>query len=286
MSEQDHPNPDPAVVPPEADEAAIEAEVKAIAGEKPKDPVTDALIATKRELRSLNRRVKELDATAQEATTLKERLAAAQPYIDALVGDANLRAQALRRVKGGPVEPQDDAEAKDYAELHGLYLNDGATPNVQKARQLLDWHDARDKKRTESIVGPLAGLVAGSKAEQNIVKAIGQTDESGVPYASAESIRDVAAQLPPHLLADERVIDLVLNNAIGLDRRKGRTPKAVDEPLYLDTPHGRGKREAAVDPTMKAMLDRLGLTEAEFTESGTKLEQAVATRKGLALGRK
>lgn len=265
----------------EVDEAAELVKLAVDDGKGGKAVPLSALIATKKEAKAMSRRVKELEAGAAETASLKERLAAAEPYVNALVSDPRLRAEALRIVRGGQpaqVTAQEDTEAQEYAELHGLYLSDGTTPDATKARKMIDWHDRRNRSQQEEAMRPLAGLALGQKAEANIREAMSMTDADGVPLATPESIREVAAQLPAHLLADQRVVDLVLNNAIGIDRRNRRTPKAPEEPLYLDTPHGRRRSEPSVDASTKGMLERLGLTEKDYHESGQALD--ALTRRG------
>jgi len=279
-------NPDPPP-PDETDDAAELVNLAVDDGKGGKVVPLSSLIATKKEAKALNKRIKELEPVAQESASLRERLDAAQPYINALVADPRLRAEAIRITQGGqpdPRQPQDDIDALEYAEMEGRYLSDGVTPDVQWARKTINWHDARNQKRHEEQMRPMAGLVLGQKAQTNIAAAKSQTDQDGLPLATAESIDEVAALLPPHLLADERVVDLVLNNAIGLDRRHRRTPKVTEEPLYLDHPHGRRRPEPAIDADLKASLTKLGLTEKEFTEASAQVDAAATSRKGIKLG--
>lgn len=277
---------DPVVddTPDEGDDATELVNLAVDDGKGGKNVPLSSLIATKKEVKALNRRLRELEPMANNARSIQERLDAAQPYIAALTNNARLRAEAIREVQGGTPEPSQDGEAQEYAELHGLYLSDGVTPNASKARQMINWHDTRSRRLNEEQMRPLAGLALGQKAESNIRAALAETDTEGTPLATAESIREVAAQLPANLLADERVVELVLNNAIGVDRRKGRTPKAVDEPLYMDRVHGRRRSEPSVDADMKERLTRLGLTEKDFTGASEQLEATSQTRKGIKLG--
>jgi hypothetical protein len=88
-------------------------------------------------------------------------------------------------------------------------------------------------------------------------------------------------------LANPEVADLVLNSAIGLDRRNKRTPKPPDEPLFLDRPGGgRGRRESAVDADLSAAFARLGVDEKHGAAAVSRLEQSVSgnRRGGVALG--
>jgi crotonobetainyl-CoA:carnitine CoA-transferase CaiB-like acyl-CoA transferase len=147
--------------------------------------------------------------------------------------------------------------------------------------------DERHGKQTDERMRPLAGVALGQKADANLRQAAAQTDDYGVPLATMESIKEVASSLPPHLLADPNVVEVVLNSAIGIDRRKGRTPKLPDDPLYLaQAGGGRAPRESVIDAATRSRLESLGLTEKEYTASAKKLEDGAQNRRGIVLGGK
>jgi hypothetical protein len=283
---------------PEVDDAEIVEEVKQIVGNEPKtqhERVEAALIAAKRELRAANRKVKELEPVAASAKEIGGQLERAQPIINAVLANPKLLAEAARIAKGtrtsndGTVQPSEteDPDAAAYAEDAGFYLSDNQTPDVARARRVLDRLDARHGRQTREIVSPIAGTVLGSRAETNLQSMMRMTDDEGVPLATPESIREVASKLPSNLLANPEVADLVLNSAIGLDRRNKRSPKAPDEPLFLDRPGGgRGRRESAVDADLSAAFARLGIDEKQGAAAVSRLEQSVSgnRRGGVALG--
>jgi len=252
-----------------------------------------ALISAKKALKAATKAVKELEPIAQRAREVDERLNRAQPIIDAVINNPKLRAEALRIGRGVPqtsdrVEQpstDEDPDAADFAEIQGYYLADGVTPDVVRARRALTILDKRSGRQTDERIRPLAGLTLNQKANENLRDAANMTDADGTPLASRESIQEVATQLPAHLLANPQVLDLVVNSAIGLDRRKGRTPKPIEEPLYLERQGGRrGSSEPAITPDEKRTLERLGLTEADYKKSTQRLEQGVANRRGIVLG--
>lgn len=252
-----------------------------------------ALVGAKKELRALGKKVKELEPVAARATELDERLTRAQPIIDALVTSPKLRAEALRIAQGTNVSSdrtaqpseEDDPDATSTAEDLGFYLSDGVTPDVARARRVLNRLDQRHGRQTDERIRPFAGVALNQRAEANLREAAAATDEDGVPLATIESIKEVARDLPQHLLADPKVIDLVLNSAIGVDRRKRRTPKAAEEPMYLERQGGnRRSAEPTISPDERRNLERLGLTEKEYTASTKRLEQGVASRRSIVLG--
>ncbi len=290
---------DEPITDPEADvdDAAIAAEVDEITKspvEQQADKVKNALIASKRQGRELSRRIKELEPVAARASEIDSRLNAAQPIIDTVLSDPKFRAEVLRRAGGGAPsgeftpQPFNDADAIGYAEDAGYYLNDGVTPDAARARRVLDRQAKAIRQVAEDVVRPFAGVTLSEKSERNIEAAIRQTDADGTPYATEESIRQVAADLGPqaaHLLSNPQVMELILDRAAGIDRRKGRTPKAQAEPLYLEAPGGRARREPTVDPAMKDTLNKYGLTEKDFNEAGKKLDDIAGTRRSIVFGR-
>jgi hypothetical protein len=282
---------------PEAIDDELEGEVAALSvdmGGNRMVPLS-ALIAAKKELKTSKGRVKELEPIAARATDVDARLSNAQPIIDAIVSNPKLRAEALRIAQGTRVsddrtaqpDESDDPDAAAYAEDAGFYLSDGQTPDVARARRVLTRLDARHGKQTDDRIRPLAGVTLNQQAQVNLRNAAAQTDDNGVPYATQQSLDEVAKQLPAQLLADPNVVNLLLHTAIGMDRMKGRTPKAVDEPLYM-APAGGGRRSAepVIDSATRSRLESLGLTEKEYTASAKKLEDGAQNRRGIVLGGK
>lgn len=285
MSDDERPEGEPE--PAETDEAAAALAIDDGKGNK-MVPLS-ALMGAKKEIKDLNKRVKDLEPVAAETAQVRDRLDKAQPFIDAIVNNPRMRAEVLRAVNGtrtsgdGTEQPQDDPEAVATAEDLNLYLPDGVTLDVARAQRINTRMDARSRRQADEAVRPLAGVALGSKADANIREALAMVDHDGVPLASAESIKEVAAQLPAHLLSNPQVMDLVINNAIGIDRRKGRTPKPLDEPLYMERNSGRRASAPAISADERAMLARVGLTEKEYAESGKQLEHAVTNRRGIVL---
>jgi hypothetical protein len=250
------------------------------------------LISAKKALKAATKAVKDLEPRLQHAQQVEERLNRAQPTIDAIITNPKLRAEALRLSQGtnatsetrATADPEDDPDASAIAEEFGFYRADGVTPDVERGRRVLSRLDTRHGKQTDDRLRPLAGITLNQKANENLRAAAQMTDEDGTPLATRESIAEVAKQLPPELLANPAVSDLVIKMAIGHDRLHKRTPKPVEEPLYLERQTGRRSVEPAISAQEKAQLERLGLTEADYKKSGQRLEQAVAGRRSIVLG--
>lgn len=282
------------------DDAAIAAEVEDLTrpqADQDRDKVKHALIQAKKELRESKRRNAELEPQLAEAAATRERLDRAQPIIEAVLTNPKLRAEALRVAQGTrasddrTVQPDadDDPDAAQIAEDMGFYLADGTTPDVARGKRLLSRLDARHGKQTDDRIRPVAGMLVGSQAERNVQYAMSLTKDDGAPMASRESIDETiklmgGPQSP--LLANPNVVDMIINNAIGLDVRKGRTPKVPDEPLYLDRQTGTRRSAPTVDAELKKVGERYGLTEKDLAAAGKNLEQSVASRKSIVLGSK
>lgn len=287
------------IVDPEiGEDADIVAEVDELVkpdSEKDRDKVKAALIATKRELRASKRENATLKPIADRAASIDERLTNAQPYIDAIVNNPQLKAAALRAVNGtrtssdttAQPDATEDPDASDFAEDMGMYLPDGQTPDVARARRALTRLDQRHGKQTDERIRPLAGVTLNTKANENLRGVYGAVDDDGVPLATPESIKEVVdlMQGQAHLMANPQVVDMLLNQAIGLDRRKGRTPKAPDEPLYL-APPGGGRRGGGdvLDADMRAFAAKHGISEKDAVASVESLSRGVQTRKGVTFG--
>lgn len=286
---------EPVVETPQ-DDAAIEAEAASLVAdpaEEKADKVKNALITAKKALRDANRRVKELEPIAARSKEIEEKLEAASPIIAAVQTNPKLMAEAIRVVKGTaatstrveqPTE-DDDPEAAEIAETLGLFLSDG-TADLVRARKTLNVLDKRHGRQTNDIMRPFAGAVLGSRAEQNIAHVVNQTRDDGAPLATKESIQEAIALLggpQSRLLADPGVADVLITMAVGLDGRKGRTPKAPDEPVYMER-QGGGRRVSApvIDDTLKAALERTGIKADDAAKSIGRLDHI--GRKGVELG--
>lgn len=277
-----------------ADDSEVDAEASALSIDVSGNKMVplSALIAAKKEGKGYRDKLKELEPVAARTADVDQRLATAQPIINAILQNPKLRAEALRIAQGTNTSSErteqpaaeDDPDAAAYAEDAGFYLADGQTPDIARARRVLTRLDQRHGRQTDERMRPLAGITLNRQAEGNLQQAMAQTDDDGTPLATAESIREVAGLVPSHLLADPKVVDLILNSAIGLDRRKHRTPKAPDEPLYLESAGGGRQRGPSISPEERRSLERLGLTEKDYTESTKRLEEGMRNRRGIVLG--
>jgi hypothetical protein len=289
---QPDPNaPDPNAPPADDQDEAVELASLAVDdGKGGKMVPLSALIGSKKTQRELQKRVKELEPIAARVTKLDGQLTNVQPIINALMSSPKLRSEAMRIASGtrptaDTTEQPDDADLTAFAEDSGFYLADGMTPDSARAGRVLARLDARNRKQTGEQIAPLAGITLNQKASANLSEAMKMEDADGTPMATRESILEVAKQLPAQLLADPAVVDLVLNSAIGLDRRKNRTPKPVDEPLFLERQGGGRPREATLSAGDREFLKRSGVTEKEYRASTAKLEAGVASRRGIELGK-
>jgi hypothetical protein len=293
MSDEQTPplDPNPLTADPELD-----AEAAAVAvddGKGNKMVPLGSLISAKKEARSLKKRISELEPVAKRVTDVDARLDKAQPIIDAIITNPKLRAEALRmansatRPSGDMTEqptPDEDPDAAAFAEIQGYYLNDNVTPDLARSRRALDILDRRNRRSAEDVVRPFAGLALNERANRTLREAAAQTDSQGVPLATAESIREIAQQIPEHLLANPQVVDLVVNSAIGLDRRHGRSPKPPEEPMFLERQGGGFRQtEPTVSPEEKRALEKFGISEKDYATASRRVETAVATRRGIAL---
>ena len=249
------------------------------------------MLKYKREAKALGKKVHDLEPLAAQQESLRLRLDQAQPFIDALAGDPKLRAVAIARTRPSgehTTQPADDTDATQWATDNDLWTQNAqgeSVLDIARSRRQLDFMDQRNRRQTVETVRPYAELTVSQRADSNIDAALRETDPDGLPLATAESIHESADMLGAqgrHLLANPRVVELLVNNAIGLDRRKHRTPTASEEPLYLASTGGRGAREPAISAEEKAQALRLGLTEKDLTHAAAKL----ATGRAAAAGRK
>lgn len=270
------------------DDDLVGAQVETVNGQEFIKVPKATIIGLRKGNRELKREVNALKPVAARTTDIETRLNQAQPIISAVLNNPKLRAEALRGMHGEQtqqiaeqVQEQVDQDAREHAEDHGWYLNDGVTPDVARAQRDLARYDRRSQKHSAEAVRPFAGLALNTQAETNLTRAMAMTDNQGVPLATQESIRETAKMLPQHLLANPQVVELVINNAIGLDRRNNRTPRAVEEPLYMDSQGGRINREPVISQEERDRIKQYGISEKDYIASTKRLEQAVTSRKAV-----
>lgn len=278
--------PDPEVVETVADEdAAIAAEVAELTAspsEQQNAKVTAALIAAKKGEKAWKKRAAELQPVADRTADIEAQLARVQPIIMAVTTNPKLLAEASRLASGTAMsresteQPSDDADAVAMAEEMGFYLADGQTPDAARGKRVLDRLDVRHGRQTDERIRPLAGVTLGQKADANIREALAQTDDDGVPLATEESIREVVAQFGPQgasMLADPKIVNVVLESAIGRDKIKKRTPKAPADPIFLASTSGRRVAPGYSQDERRAFA-AAGLTEADLKRTTDKIEKA------------
>lgn len=268
----------------------VGAQVDPKSGQKMVTVPLGTLVGLRKGSRESAKRIKELEPLAARAKEVDERLAQASPIIDAVLSNPKLRAEAIRTAQGtrtsseSTVQP-DDADAVAMAEDLGFYLADGVTPDAARGARVLARVAGKAQAASQDAVRPFAGLALNQQAETNMRQALAMTDDDGVPLATPESIREVAKMLPPHLLANPQVVELVVNNAIGIDRRNRRTPKAPDEPLYMASQNGRrAGGGVVVSAEERAFMKRNGISEKDYLRATQNLATGVAGRRGIALG--
>lgn len=287
------PTPDPE---PDPDDTELSTDEIVTDARGNKTVSMTTMLKYKAEARALSKRVKELEPVAGRVTEVEGRLNEASPVINAILTNPRLKAEALRIASGTHAtpeareQPQDDPDAQAFAEDSGYYLADGQTVDAARARRVLDRLDARHGRQINTAMRPLAGSVLGSRAEQNVARAKAQVDEDGVPVASTESIDEVVTLMGAdghNLLANPQVITMILTQAAGIDHMKKRTPKAQDEPMFIEQAGGgRQPRAAAIDADMRGFLQRQGISEKDYQRSEKNLVDGVVNRKGIPLGGK
>lgn len=249
-----------------------------------------ALLGTKKELRDATKRIKELEPQAEYGRTVGEKVDKAQPIIDAILADPQLAAAVARKTNPSQAQteqPVNDPIATEYADTMGWYHPTTGEPDAARAQRAIKLHRSMARRESEDVVRPFAGMTLDGQANANMRTAIAQRDADGVPLATEESIREVAKMLPSHLLGNPQVVDLVLNTAIGLDRRNNRTPKAPDEPIYWETAGGRRAPEgAALTADEKAWCAKNGVDEKRYAATSKGLASGISNRTGIELGSK
>lgn len=236
----------------------------------------DQLIEHRKANKTQKRRIAELEAQVAENSGLKERLDKVLPIADAVEKDPRL-AKAIQDALDGtrrsaPTTEQvdDDPDLQAYAEIHGLITKNTAGDDVwdtARAKRALEIETRRTQKHMQPHIDAARDAAFGMRGEQNLAALYRMETSGGELVATDESIKEILKEsaMPLTALADPRVARTVGLMAAGLDREKGRTPKAPLEPIHFERGGGRrpGQTVTLTD-TEKTNARRLGLKEEEL----------------------
>lgn len=284
---------DPNAPPPEDDDLGIIETESNAKGDKVV-PLS-ALIDAKKALKEANKALKTLEPQIQQFNQYKGQIEAAAPFLQQLqTMTPEQQAKAIAVAKGDTAQtrstepqPQDD-EAREMAEDLGL-IDAHGNLDVARGRRMLDRLDKRAATKVDATVRqhvqPLQDYTAQSAASVAYQRAIAAADpNTGIPFASKESIDEAFAALPPHLAANPNVQGTIIGSAMYLDRLKGRTPKAPVQAYHyadpeLSLPPAGRRGPVGLSEADRALAAKTGLDEKTMTAAVTALNAG----KGIAL---
>lgn len=247
----------------------------------------DQLIEHRKASKAQRKEIAELKAKLAESAGLEERLNKVLPIAEAVERDPALAAEIKAALEGtrqsrpATEQPHDDAEALEYAQIHNLVTRDSSGQDVwdvARAQRALEIEAGRAEARVRPHIDAATNAAYGLHGERNLAALYQLTTPTGEPIASEESIKEVMkdSQMPLRMLADPRIARTVGLMAAGLDREKGRAPKAPIEPMYFERAGGRRGESTQISDGDRRIAARVGVSEQELA-GVSKLK---TTRKG------
>lgn len=240
----------------------------------------DQLIKHRKADKGNKKEIAALRAQVEEYKGIDERLQRVLPIAEAVERDPALAKEIKAALDGtrasrpASVEQVvDDPEAVEMAQSLGLVTKDTAGNDVwdvARAKRVLDIGTARAEKRMKPQLDRATNEAYGIRGEQNLAALYQMQTPSGELQATDESIKEILkeSQMPVSTLADPRVARTVGLMAAGLDREKGRTPKAPIEPMYFERAGGRrGESTPVLTDDDRRIARRVGLTDQQLTDS-------------------
>ena len=230
-----------AVAEPVIEAAAAEPDDSDLAAVDPKDEsrvkgIIAALARERAEKRELKKQTGELES-------LRQYVAAKQPYITVLEQNPDLLKRQPEPAKG---EPAPDPDVVAYAQGLQLYKADGSGQlDLDTATRLLAIAEKRAEAKAQQAVQPWQQQTYQSQSAANFQQALQMTDKEG-NRANPETLKAVWASMPPEHTADVRVAGMLVAQAFGLDRMMGKTPiKPPAQPALMTEASGGTPRTAA-----------------------------------------
>lgn len=236
-------------------------------------------IGMRKEAKQAKREIAELKARLADQDAVNARLDEVLPIAEAVKKDPELgklirqTLDGTRQTRPTTEQPADDPEALEYAQVLGLVTKDkdgNDVYDVARAARALDIESSRAQKRMQPHLDAANEAAFGMRGEQNLAALYRMETPSGELVASDESIKEVMreSQMPMKMLADPRVARTVGLMAAGLDREKGRTPKAPLEPMYLERPGSRRAGSTQISDNERRVAGKVGLTDEDLQAVG------------------
>lgn len=266
---------EPTTPPPAADDDGI---VEAVTVGQQKMVPLEALKEARASAKALKAQMAELQPQIDRAAQVSRELESLQPTLQALQRMTPAQRDALASGKtpspeGTPHNDQ-DVEARELAEDLGLIAQDGSL-DISRARKRLDKDNARIERMLESRVAPVRQSAAAQQAATIRQQAKGITDNTGTLLATAESIDEAYAMLPPELAANPNTALVAIGTAMAIDRMKNRKVQQPAQdygaPLYSEPMTGR--RGPSISAEERELAKKVGLTDKDLTAAATAIQQ-------------
>lgn len=272
LSLETEPEPQPAPpAEPQVDDDDAEPEGVVQVGNQRVVDVSIVAAERKRVRAAAEKRVRDtelapLQQKAQEVDTLRQAIAAMQPYVDLVKQNQSL-------IQQQPTNPEDsitDAEAEQEARELQLYGADSQL-DLKTAKRVIA------KRRQEAYqisqqavaeaVGPMQQQSAQQASRNNFLAMAGQVDSVGQPLVDPKILAEEWVKIPAELTQNPEVAEVVLERAIGRTMRQGRgrqAQQAPRQPVYSEGPGGRPQQGATV---LSALDRKLGISEKDLKDS-------------------
>jgi hypothetical protein len=204
-------------------------------------------------------------AAQKEAKDAKEALDKAKPLADEYSQILPYLPYLINQSKSGgkatntEVENQ-DSEAVEYARIMGYEKDDGS-PDVDKARKALDFHDRRTGAKVAKETGKVAKQTASLGAQHVRERAYKVVDSDGRLYAKKEFIDKVFSEIPPDVLSnpDNAVAALIMARGLG-----GPGDESEKEPVFTESVGRVKKAPKAMTPLGKSIASIRGRSDDEW----------------------
>lgn len=269
-------------VPAEEDEDELIQSVKGADGSDVV-PVGD-VIRFRKQARELKKANAELTSRIAWATGVEARLNEVTPTIELIrqhPGIVQAVQQGTRPSGTQTIQPEDDQEAREWAEDYGLITSTGEL-DIARARRQLTRMDERGRRMVEAATAPMRQSSAQQVSVHHRQQAKAVTLDDGTKFASDESIDQAFSMLPAELTADPKVAAIIPLIAAGIDRARGKSVRVAPrqdygDPLFTEAPAGR-RGPAPLNAEVQKLLEKTGVSEKEFRATESKYVPGRAVR--------
>ena len=221
-------------------------------------------------LHAVRAELKPLKEQAAQLAEVKQWYTQAKPYVDFLQAHPDLLTKQTTQPVSPVAAPVLNPAHLEIAKMMDLYTPEGQ-PDVARAGQIATFIETIAEQKADAKVKPLTEQTAKSKSEQNFQRALATATPDG-RKVKADVLREIWANVPSEMTADERTASLLVYSALGYEVMHTPHTPGQQTPLappVSEPPGGRLTPAASLTPLDERIANLRSITPQRYAENVT-----------------